>query len=242
MIVGDPAQDAKRKSDANLVDTLRKYVEDDVNRSVKGKSLTPEELAAVRFMRREAIVVLAHAGSPAVLVLKKGGVLQGPVAPTLMKVLVKGELDPPPSLQEKIEAALGLCAMKYPNMDEYDPSVATYLVGRTLLEFIDDYSRELAAIAAVGPGKKVPYIAYRTDARRFHDGLTELAKTNTKAALDLKAAGQLALAKLNNAKDVIPYPGLDNVAPFRQLIQSPAFRPKDGKVFRNVKGPVIPLD
>ena len=37
---------------------------------------------------------------------------------------------------ERIEAAIGLCHLKYPNMPEYNKDVAVYLVGLTLLEFV----------------------------------------------------------------------------------------------------------
>src|SRR6516162_4331800 len=85
----DKAQNDKRKRDAKLVDALTKYIEHPFN--VKGRSA--EEVDAVRFIRREAIFTLAHAGAPAVLAVnkKKKEILQGPVAPTLLKVLAGGE-------------------------------------------------------------------------------------------------------------------------------------------------------
>ena len=46
--------------------------------------------------------------------------MEGPIAVTLLKVLVPGNLDPAPNLAERNEAALGLCQMNYKNMPEYD--------------------------------------------------------------------------------------------------------------------------
>src|SRR5207244_1546371 len=107
-------------------------------------ALPYEEQMAVRFIRREAIIALAQAGAPAVSavpdkVAKKAPNPVGLVAPTLLKVLA-GNLQPPPSSHEKIEAAIGLCNMKHPNMPEYNPGLATYLIGQMILDLSAEYS------------------------------------------------------------------------------------------------------
>ena len=71
------------------------------------------ELEALRYLRREAVISLAHAGVPAVSAIKSSGAVKGPVAYELLRVLVKGKgaYNPSPSLSERVEAALGLCLL-----------------------------------------------------------------------------------------------------------------------------------
>jgi hypothetical protein len=235
----DKAQNAKRVRDAKNVNALTAYVE----RSVGVTGLSPEQVAALVYLRREAIISLANAGAPAVLAVNKRqvkkDVLEGVAAPTLLKVLAGGEMQPAPSLQEKVEAALGLCAMKHPNMSEYDPSLAAYLIGRTIQEFLDDYNKDLGNITAAGAGKKLPIIAYRTDAKRLSDGLTEFAKNaNIKAATDLKVLAQPILVSMTPAG----YPRTDNAKVNELRLQLPQFQPKTNSAFKTLKAPVVPLN
>src|SRR4029079_11996231 len=128
----DAEQNAKRKHDATNVDALVKYIE---RPAPNLKNMQPDEIATLRFLRREAIIALAAAGAPAVTAHPKAPrrPLDGLVAPTLMKVLTKNGLQPPTSMNEKIEAAIGLCNLEYPWMPEYRPELAVYLVGHTLV-------------------------------------------------------------------------------------------------------------
>jgi len=233
----DTAQNDKRKRDAKLVDALTKYIEHPFN--VKGRSA--EEVDAVRFIRREAIFTLAHAGAPAVLAVNKKqakkDILQGAVAPTLLKVLAGRDIKPPPSLQEKIEAALGLCALKHPNMPDYNPSLATYLIGRTIVDLVDDYNRDLANIGVLGKNRRLPYIAYRTDARRLGDALTEFAKhANTPQTKILKDLAQPVLASMTKFTQTDPYLPPANSVDLRKHVSTT--RPKTGDVFKTLSKPI----
>jgi hypothetical protein len=231
----DAAQNDKRKRDTKLVEALTNYIE----RPADVAGMSAEEVDAVRYIRREAIITLAHTGAPAVLAVnkKKKDILQGPVAPTLLKVLAGRDIKPSPSLQEKIEAALGLCAMKHPNMPEYDPSVPAYLIGRTIVDFVDDYSRDYANIGVVGPTRKLPYIGYRTDARRLADALTEFAKNaNTPHAKILKDLAQPVLASMTKFNAASPYLQAANSQDLRKQVS--ASRPETGKVFKTLSKPI----
>jgi hypothetical protein len=249
--LNDNAQNDKRKRDTELVEALTNYIERPLN------EMSAEEVDAVRYIRREAIISLAHAGAPAVLAVKykKKDILQGAVAPTLLKVLATpfaarvsqpGDIKPPPSMQEKIEAALGLCTMKHPNMQEYNPSVAAYLIGRTIVDFMDDYNKDYANFGTVGLDRKIPQIAYRTEAKRLSDGLTEFDR-NAKipSSTTLKKLAQPILASMTNmtkSTPMAPYVRIDNaeVNILRQEVGN--FRPKNGNIFKTLpKQPSINL-
>jgi hypothetical protein len=233
----DTAQNDKRKRDTEVVEALTNYIE----RPVTVAGMSAEEVDAVRYIRREAIISLAQAGAPAVLAVNKKqakkDILQGAVAPTLLKVLAGRDIKPPPSLQEKIEAALGLCALKHPNMPEYNPSLATYLIGRTIVDLVDDYNRDLANIGVLGKNRRLPYIAYRTDARRLGDALTEFAKhANTPQTKILKDLAQPVLASMTKFTQTDPYLPPANSVDLRKHVSTT--RPKTGDVFKTLSKPI----
>jgi hypothetical protein len=220
---------AKKPHDIKNVDALTKFIERPVN--VAG--MTPGQIDAVRYVRREAIITLAQAGAPAVAAIKKAGKVEGAVAPTLLKVLVKGKggLQPPASLHEKIEAALGLCMMKHANMPEYNPEIAAYLIGQTLVEFVGEYNKDLANIVTK---KTLPGHAFKADANRFLVGLKEFAKNAgaLDAAVKLNEAAPLILRKMTNYDPV-------NDGELRRQVQS---LPKSRSPFKTLKTPPIQLD
>jgi len=240
----DKAQNRKRSRDTELVKALTTYIE----RPVDVAGMSAEEVDAVSYIRREAIISLAHAGAPAVLAVPmkskkekgKKPAPEGMVAPTLLKVL-NGDLQPPSGLHEKIEAALGLCAMKHPNMPEYDPTVATYLIGRTLVEFLERYNKELDKIAITGSGRKLPSIGYRTEATRLRDALNDFAKNgNAKSAL-LQKAANLILESMTPKGSL--YAPIDNarLGELQRYVQQlQQTRPKTGQVFKTLEAPVFP--
>jgi hypothetical protein len=239
----NPAQNAKRKLDADLVNALTAHIEGR-DRKITFETMTPEELAAVRYVRREAIIALAQAGSPAVLAVNKKQVkkdmLEGAVAPTLCLVLA-GALQPAPSLQEKVEAAIGLCNLRFPNMIEYDPAVAKFLIGRTIVEFVDHYNTDLGKISAEGADRRLPYVPYKSDAKRLKEALIEFEK-NAKAK-ELRDIGEPLLDSFYlkaTAKTPFPQPANQYLNDLKALL--PRLRPANGNVFKTLKAPVIPLN
>ena len=232
----DKAFVARKNRDVKAVETLTKYIE----RPVKIDGLPYEEVEAIRYLRREAIISLAHAGAPAVLALKKPEKKEGLLAPTLLRVLSKDGLEPPASLQEKIEAALGLCAMKYPNMPEYEPAVAIYLIGRTLDEVIGEYKLDYKNFVAAGAGRKLPRIAWKTESKRLDAGLKELAE-NGKGTNAKQAAEKLKSQASPILTAIYQYNVQLNDLPFRNDTV-PGLKPKTGYPFKSLKTPEIPLD
>jgi hypothetical protein len=145
--------------------------------------------------------------------------------------VLAGNLQPPPSLQEKVEAALGLCAMKYPNMPDYEPQVAIFLIGKTLDEFVFEYNKDHANFAVA---KKPSYVAFVGDARRFKAGFKDLAANtpganpSAKVAKDMESKAMPIVDKISKYQLVT----LNELTPFKTvLVQA---RPKDGYVFKSI--------
>jgi hypothetical protein len=240
---------AKKARDIKHIETLTKYIE----RPVKADGMHPEEVAAVRFLRREAIIALANAEAPAVAALKKVGKVEGAVAPALLRVLANN-LEPTPSLPEKIEAAIGLCKMKYWNtrddkklkhahMPDYQPEVAVYFVGKALSEFISEYKRDYENF---GPGKgreRVPArIPFRADAKRFEAALIDLSN-NAKGSSAKALAEELKQKATPILKGIYNYQiNLGDDQQFRDTFVTAKLRPKTGYVFKTLKLPEVPLD
>ncbi len=206
--------------------------------------LSLDELATLRFLRREAIMSLAAAGTPAVFAFTKPPVKDTPkdaghVAPTLMKVLIKGAIQPDPTIQEKVEAALGLCAMEYANMPEYQPEVAVYLVGLTVIDFARAYGQDYPNFS-IEKGKKAPFVAWKTDAKRLQAGLVQLKDNARGIAMALylqKEAKQHVLDKMEKYSVVEP----GRIQDLANYLAQPKVRPKDGKVFKTLSTPALTL-
>lgn len=215
-----------------------------------------EELEASRYIRREAIASLAHVGAPAVAALKKKGVVEGPAAYGLIKVLLQGREGLPPltitvdgkvreegpSLMEKVEAALGLCRLKKAEELGYDPSVGVYLVARTLVDFFSAYNKDFVNIAGAKTVAKVPFVAWRLQAERFKEGLKELV-ANTKDYKEAHAnARELEKTCLPLFADMQgkQFNQLQGYNVFLQIV--PRMMPKSGVLYTRAKGPQVELD
>jgi hypothetical protein len=250
------AQNAQRALDAQNVDTLTKFIE----RPATITGMTQQQIDAVRYIRREAIIALAQSGAPAVNALaenkpqKRPEVTKAFVAPTLMKVLVKGQLRPEPSIQEKIEAALGLCAMKYPNMPEYNAHLGVYLVGTAVLDFANEYNKDHTNFSVTGPTKKLPYLQFKGEAIRLKAGLAELIKNMPKDPVNVtnyrdpeaKKAADMLDAKYQYLHDRIAtlkgFLPASNEATALGL-ELPKMRPKSSAVFKTLKNsPILQID
>lgn len=162
-----------------------------------------EEAAALGYLRREAVQALAQVQVPAVVVAN--GKVEGAVAVTLTRVLMKDQLDPPPTLAERLEAALALCNLKASEVPDFLPQVPTYAIAKTLDEFITAYRADFSNFKDKG---KTPALAWKSYADRWRSGLDYLAKevTSNPAASNL--------AKNMNAKTRLM---LDNIVTLRAL-------------------------
>jgi len=234
----DKAQNVKRAHDVKNVGLLVKFIEK------SPQNLPADQVATHRFLRREAIIALAAAGSPAVTAHPKAPrPLDGPVAPTLMKVLIKGGVQPPANLPEKVEAALGLCAMEYPFMPDYNSEISVYLVGKTVEQFIGDYDKDVGNFARFGKDRQLPFHAWKTDSKRLQAGITQLiTNAKDKNSATEKAAKELQLKTKALLDRVYAYDQTD-AGRLRDLETAlPKLLPKSSQVFKTAKSATIPLD
>lgn len=97
---------------------------------------TREELEGLEILRREAIRALALSRYPVILDAK--GAPQEKTALTLLKVMRNDGMNPPPRLDEQVEAAIGIAMLKlHPHRDfnsDYQIDVASYHLGRFLVD------------------------------------------------------------------------------------------------------------
>jgi hypothetical protein len=204
----------KRQQLANRLNPLINYI------------LVPPYLASkaerdgYRFIRAEAIRALGQIAlpfvpeTPGVQDKKKGKVL-APVAYALMRVLVDGDdgLYPPPSLIEKVEAALGLCRINAnakveeegKNPSRYNDEISVVLVGDALVHFIKQYQNDPGASPLAKASAKIPpMLPWKIYSKLLLRGLDEFSKNLASAK-----------AKQNLAKIV------DNVKPDLEKIAAP---------------------
>jgi hypothetical protein len=152
-----------------------------------------EEVAAYKFIRREAVRALAASRIPVIPVVYPGDKKEtrGLAAHGLVRVLVSGKdaLDPPTTLSERIEAAIGLCQMKAEIDPQAQADLVVGLVGKTLVEFAQKYRDDQAVFAAKEPGR-VPLLPWKFHAERLKQALKDLQANLPAGAAKAKAAAQ----------------------------------------------------
>jgi hypothetical protein len=166
------------------------------------KMASEEETEAFRFIRREAIKALAQSRIPAEVIDKNG--VKTPVALGLMKVLAaeKNGVNPPPSLTEKAEAAIGLCRMTS-KLEKYQPEAAMYLVGRFLTEFAAKYREDAGNLKG---NERPPMLPWKYYAMRLENALQQMNNNARDAAYRDKLNKLVDSSKstLENMKRHIP--------------------------------------
>lgn len=240
----DPESAPVKKKQARDMDRI-KVLSEYIHR--KWPPSTDEgEIDAIRYLRREAIASLGQVGVPAVANLKKRGVVEGPAAYELLKVLVrtgKDAFEPPTGLSERIEAAIGLCHLKNPTVAGYDPSVSVYAVAICFLEYAEEYSRDYPnlkdrkdpALKLISPTSKVPTMPFRIQTERFRHGMKDLL-ANSQGTPAVAAAKKLEPNLMKLANDMAKYQPVQNDLPvFRNVVASLA--PKTGTLYTRGKGP-----
>jgi hypothetical protein len=224
----------KRAREARRLDGILEFL----NRpSPLTDKASPEEEAAVRFLRAAAVRALAQVRLPALSV--QGGKVQTPVAYGLLRTLAeKGGLSPTPGVQERYEAAVGLCQMHTKGFPDYQADPAAFLVGRFLTEFAQRYNEDYAYFGekvAKGGAKKVPLYPWKAMASNLKESLKELEKNAGPAAARVKG---LIKAFEPIAEEIQRSRGTVAIDQLREAVGA---APKTGAVYQGVKGLEVPL-
>jgi hypothetical protein len=201
------------------------------------------------YLRREAVISLARIGVPALSALKKNAVVEGPAAYELLRVLVKtgkDAYDPPPSLSERVEAAVGLCQLKDPGGDaDYDPRMAIYAVGLCFLDYATEYANDYLKFSERyeknpkgADTTKIPKMPWKIQSERFKQGAKEFVTDAPKGSTAQKNAQRLErdLSKIADSMKAYKPVTLDELIIFRKVVNELA--PKTGQLYK-LKGPQI---
>jgi hypothetical protein len=134
----DPFRDKERE--ARCVQTLIDYL---ASKPTLAADAPPDELEGLALVRAEAIAALGETRAPAYshLVEKRREILRQ-TALTLLRIVAKEGMTPPPSLDEQVAAAIGVCRLQYRKCAEYQVDYAAQVLGRFLIEFIQRYNHE----------------------------------------------------------------------------------------------------
>src|SRR5262249_5883153 len=124
------------------------------------------ELAALNYVRREAIEALALTRYPAPsTTVKKQVTIERMTALGLLRVLRKDRITPEPSIAEQVEAFVGLCQLRSKLCDEYLPDYTAYHMGRFIVDFVIAYNKD--------KGKDVKTEPWKIHAARMSTALDE---------------------------------------------------------------------
>jgi hypothetical protein len=134
----DPFRDRDRE--ARCVQALLDYLG---HKPALAANAAPEELAAVSYIRGEAVAALGESRAPGeTRVINKQRVVQRQTALALLRVLDKEGVSPPPDLAEQVAAAIGICHLRYRLCDEYQVDYAAHQVGKFIVDFIQRRNNE----------------------------------------------------------------------------------------------------
>ncbi len=163
---------------------------------------TPRQRAAYQYIRNEAIKALAETRIPGIPLLPGlEGKMHAPVGHWLMVVAAgdKSGLSPPPTLTERVEAAIGLCRMRSKLVPSYQSKLGAYLVGHVVVDFVEEFKKDqdlfTQEISKTLPnGKSVtvrvpPRLPWRYYSARLYAALEDLEKN---APAELKGAKQFS--------------------------------------------------
>jgi hypothetical protein len=139
----------------------------------------PDEVDGYRMLRREALRALAQMHAPA---------LGEKDRPALLLVRFVGNdarVAPPPRLDERLEAAVGLARMR--PAKEYQPDYAAYEIARFVIDFGSAANREVTTKTAPAQRKR----PWKIDAARLLEAL-DMMKAESKNGYVTKVAAQMA--------------------------------------------------
>ncbi len=139
------------------------------------KNASPEEIDGFRLLRREAIRSLSQIHMPSV---------NDKVRPALVLARFAGNdegIKPPPRIDERVEAALGLARMKSAQDKQYQPDYAAGAIAKCLGAFAQMYDKERARFKT-NKEKEMQTRPWAIDAVMLKDALAALKSDSGKNA------------------------------------------------------------
>jgi hypothetical protein len=224
--VGPLADAARKERDAQRVQAVIDFLK---RKPPLTPDMTPEQVEAVRYIRREAVRAFIPLRVPALDVDAKRNKVLGPVAVALLGVLAtKGEgAELPPSLGERVDAAVALCHMKGTRIAEFDQRLTVAFVAAALADFATEYNGDFKNVILSDKDRKDkvgalhPWLAYSD---RLNSGLRELEKNtrNDRAVNDqvkeLTKKADLLLTTTRARKLQVNEQAIDGVRTFSQSV------------------------
>jgi hypothetical protein len=170
---------------------------------------SPQEIAAINYVRSEAVAALGQTRLPAVSrTVAKKTVIERPTALALLREVRHSEVPIPPSLGEQVNAFVGLCQLKSVRCDEYQPDYAAYHLGQFVAEFVNRFVQDQPekVVKTDKTGKEQEKVLSRESwkiyAARMHQALEEL-KADTERNAEAKYIAKLVNAAQQALVDVV---------------------------------------
>jgi hypothetical protein len=103
--------------------------------------MTSSELAALRYVRNEAVAALGETRYPAAAkTVDKKTVIERRTALALLRIMRKDGIVPEPGLKEQVTAAIALCRLRSRALEQYQPQYTAYHLGRFVVDFATLYN------------------------------------------------------------------------------------------------------
>jgi hypothetical protein len=170
-------KDKNNKDERELERAAIKALTDYILKSRDVAGLTPEQIAAIRYLRREAIRALGYVRTPRLR--HQGQVLAHPGL-VLLKVANKDGIVPEPDLKEQVEAVVGITQLFPVVRSNVDRDIQTdYLANRLAAAILD------IATVKINDARNIS-VPWKVSAARIEAGLKQL-QDNT-AAMNLTNA------------------------------------------------------
>lgn len=135
--------------------------------------LRPEEVDALRYIRRAAERALGASRRPLIVDERSAGKQEGPIAELLTRIIAaEAGVSPAPSPRERLDATLALCQLRTDYSPSYQPDYAAYQMGT----FLTDLG---AKANADMDNKGAMAFAWPLEAQRLHSAITGFAAQKT---------------------------------------------------------------
>lgn len=187
-----------------------------------------DELAAIPFVRSEAVAALGETRYPAITreIDKKTKAVERRTALALLRMMRKDGVPAGAALKEQVAAAVGLCQLQANLCEEYQPDYTAFQIGKFIVEFATRFNNESMQ-------KKEPW---KIDAARLSNGLNQLKSDK----MDSQVA-QYVAKLADQAESVLKAIVAGNLQPNPAELESwlQANPPKSRTVYRGIQDAVV---